>query len=171
MPKIRPVFAWLRRRAENLLAAMLLGMFLVFLLQIVSRYALNLPIGWTHEISVILWIWLVLFGATFVVPDTEEMRFDLLYGSVGPRTRRALAFTTAVILVTLFCWSLPATWDYVTFMKIERSAYLRIRFDWLYAIYVVFAVGMILRQLWIGWAAVFGRAPEAYDPTKASSGI
>ena len=31
--------------------------------------------------------------------------------------------------------------DYVTFMKVERTAYLNIRFDWLFSIYVIFAVG------------------------------
>jgi hypothetical protein len=32
--------------------------FAAFILQIVFRYLLNLPIGWTHEISVLLWLWL-----------------------------------------------------------------------------------------------------------------
>lgn len=164
-------FAWMRRRAEDVAVFLLLAMFIVFLLQIVSRYILNLPIGWTHEISVVLWIWLVLFGAAFVIRDVEEMRFDLIYAAVGDRTRRIMALVTAIVLVVLFAVSLPATIDYVTFMKVEKTAYLRIRFDWLYAIYIVFAIAMIVRQLWIGWTAIFGRAPEAYDPTKASSGI
>lgn len=163
--------AWLRRRAEDILVAMLVAMFLVFLLQIVSRYLFNWPIGWTHEISVVLWIWIVLFGAAFVIRDAEEMRFDLVYGAVGARARRAMAFVTAVAVVWLFGLSLPATWDYVTFMKVEKTAYLHLRFDWLYSIYIVFALAMIVRHLWVGWTAVFGRAPAAYDPTKASSGV
>jgi len=165
------LFAWLRRRAEDVLVLMLLAMFLVFLLQIVSRYALNLPIGWTHEVSAILWIWAVLFGAAFVIRDAEEMRFDLVYGAVGARARRLMALGTALVLVVLFGMAMPATWDYVTFMKVEKSAYLRLRFDWLYAIYIVFAVAMIVRHLWIGWTAVFGRGPGAFDPTKAGSGV
>ena len=72
-----PLGAWLCRRAENLLAAMLVAMFAAFLLQITFRYVLNLPIGWTNEISVVLWIWIVLFGAAFVVREEEEIRFDL----------------------------------------------------------------------------------------------
>lgn len=169
--KTATAFAWLRRRAEDVAVVLLLTMFCVFLLQIVSRYVLNLPIGWTHEISVVLWIWLVLFGAAFVIRDSEEMRFDLIYGSVGPRMRRGMALITAIFVVITMGFSLPATIDYVTFMKVERSAYLHIRFDWLYSIYVVFAVAMIVRHLWVGWSSVFGRAPEAYDPTKASSGV
>ena len=48
----------------------------------------------------------------------------------------------------LFALALPATWDYVSFMKVEKSSYLKIRFDWLYSIYLVFAAAVIARQLW-----------------------
>ena len=80
---------WLYRRAENVLAAMLALMFAAFILQIVFRYLLNLPIGWTNELSVILWIWLVLFGAAFVVREEEEIRFDLIYAVGRARARGA----------------------------------------------------------------------------------
>jgi TRAP-type C4-dicarboxylate transport system permease small subunit len=50
---------WLARWAENMAAAMLAAMFAAFLVQIVSRYLLGLPTGWTHEISAMLWVWLV----------------------------------------------------------------------------------------------------------------
>ncbi|PTE23361.1 C4-dicarboxylate ABC transporter permease [Cereibacter changlensis JA139] len=161
----------IRRRAENIAALMLLVMFVAFLLQIVARYLLNFPLGWTYELSAVLWIWLVLFGACFAVRDNEEMRFDLIYGAVGPRLRRAMGFVTALAVVALFGLSLPATWDYVTFMKVQKSAYLGIRFDALFSIYVLFAVVMIIRHLWIGWRAVFGGGPDAFDPVKASSGV
>lgn len=167
----RSILEWLRRRAENVASAMLAAMFVAFIIQIVFRYVLNLPIGWTHEVSVILWIWLVLFGSAFVVREREEMRFDLVYGTVGDRPRRIMGIVTAVALVVLFGMSLPAIVDYVLFMKVERTAYLKIRFDYLYSIYVVFAVAMIARYLWIGWQAIRGKAPEAFDPTKASSGV
>lgn len=165
------VFAWLRRRAEDAAVAMLVIMFAVFLIQIASRYVLNMPIGWTHEISVVLWIWLVLFGASFVIRDDEEMRFDLVYGAVGDGARRVMALVTALALTILFIAALPATVDYVLFMRVEKSAYLHLRFDWLYGIYIVFAVAMIARHLWVGWTAIYGRGPSAYDPVKASSGV
>ena len=165
------VGSWLRRRAENLAAAMLGIMFAAFIVQIVFRYVLNLPIGWTHEISVIMWLWLVLFGSAFVIRESEEIRFDIIYGAVSAGPRRVMAAVTAVALVGLFSLSLPAVIDYVTFMKVEKTAYLKIRFDYLYAIYVVFAVAMIVRYLWLGWQAIWGTAPETFDPTKAGSGV
>ena len=163
--------AWLHARAENVLAAMLAVMFTVFILQIFFRYVVNLPIGWTHEISVIMWLWMVLFGTAFVVRDSEEIRFDILYAAVGDRTRRTMVVISALALIILFGISLPAVIDYVMFMKVEKTAYLKIRFDWLYSIYAIFAVAAIVRQFWLGYQAIWGKGTEAFDPTKASSGI
>lgn len=162
---------FLRARAENLLAAMLAVMFLVFIIQIVFRYLLNLPIGWTHEISVMMWLYLVLFGTAFVVRDSEEIRFDLFYAAASPRGRRAMVVLTATAVVALFSISLPAVIDYIAFMKVQRTAYLKIRFDWLYAIYGVFAVAVIVRQLWLGINALRGVDPISVDPLKSTSGV
>ncbi len=85
---MRDLGAWLRRRAENVAAALLATMFVAFIVQIVFRYFFNFPVGWTSELSVITWLWLVLWGAAFVMKESEEIRFDLLSVAVGPRARR-----------------------------------------------------------------------------------
>jgi C4-dicarboxylate transporter DctQ subunit len=170
-PTLRKTGEWLRRRAENVAAALLAVMFLAFMVQIVFRYLMNFPIGWTSELTVITWLWLVLWGAAFVVTEREEIRFDLIYGSVGARVRRIMAIVTAIALIVLYGMSLPAVVDYVTFMKVQSTAYLKIRFDLLFSIYVLFAVAILIRYAWILWRALKGTAPEAFDPTKASSGV
>ena len=163
---------WLQARAENLLAAMLVVMFSVFIIQIIFRYATNFPIGWTQELSVVMWVWIVLFGTAFVVRDYEEIRFDILYGTVSERTRRAMVVICALTVVILFGISLPAVLDYIGFMKVEKTAYLKIRFDWLYSIYGIFAVVTIVRQLWIGYHAIWGKNSTAeVDVTKITSGV
>jgi C4-dicarboxylate transporter DctQ subunit len=171
MASLTRIGAWLHARAENLLAAMLATMFAVFIVQIIFRYLLNFPIGWTHEISVIMWVWLVLFGTAFVVRDHEEIRFDLLYSTVSERTRRAMVVICAVTVVFFFAISLPAVLDYIGFMKVETTAYLKIRFDWLYSIYGLFAIAMIVRQLWLGYQAIWGKPGAEIDVTKIKSGI
>ena len=162
---------WLRRRAEDVIVILFAVMFLAFIVQIVFRYLLNFPIGWTSELTVVTWLWLVLWGAAFVVTEREEIRFDLIYAAFGDRTRRAMAVITGLSLLGLYGFSLPAVVDYVTFMKVEKTAYLKIRFDHLYAIYVVFVVAVLIRYVWLVVSAIRGRAPEAFDPTKASSGV
>jgi C4-dicarboxylate transporter DctQ subunit len=158
--QIRRAAGWLRRRAENVAVILLAVMFTAFIVQIVSRYLLNLPTGWSSELTVICWLWLILWGAALVIREREEIRFDIVCGSVRPPVRRAMAVITALALVGLYGWSLPAVWDYVAFMKVQRTAYLRIRYDHLYAIYLLFAVATIVRYLWIVWTCARGRDPE-----------
>ena len=95
MTKFTAIGVWLRRRAENVSVALLATMFVAFLIQVFFRYFINFPIGWTHELSIVTWIWLVLWGAAFVVREDEEIRFDLLYGNVRPGTRRVMVIVTA----------------------------------------------------------------------------
>jgi len=168
---MRAVGAWLRRRAENVAAAMIGVMFVAFIIQIVFRYLFNFPIGWSSELTVIMWLWLVLWGAAFVVRESDEIRFDLLSGAMGKRARIAMGIITAVALVVLYAASFPATWKYVTFMKVERTAYLGIRFDWLFSIYLAFAFAVIVRYLWILSHLLRGEEPEQVDLTKSSSGL
>ena len=168
---MRAAGAWLRRRAENVAAVMIGVMFVAFIIQIVFRYLFNFPIGWTSELTVIMWLWLVLWGAAFVVRESDEIRFDLLSGAMGKRTRIAMGIITAVALVVLYAASFPATWKYVTFMKVERTAYLNIRFDWLFSIYLAFAAAVIVRYLWILSHLLRGEEPEQVDLTKSSSGL
>ena len=152
--------AWLRRRAADVAAAMLAMMFAAFVVQILFRYLFNFPIGWTSELTVILWLWLVLWGAAFVVGESDEIRFDLLSGAVGRRMRIVMGSVAAAAVVVLYAASLPATYAYVTFMKVEKAAYLGIRFDWLFSIYLVFLVAVIARYLWILSLLVRGKEPE-----------
>jgi TRAP-type C4-dicarboxylate transport system permease small subunit len=165
------IVGWMRRRAENVVAGLLGMMFLAFLVQIVFRYFFNFPIGWTSELSIVAWLYMTLLGSAFWLKESEEIRFDLLSGVLGPRGRRVLAFLVAVAAVVLFGMALPATVKYVTFMKVESSSYLKIRLDVLYSVYVVFAVAVIVRYAWAMVSAVRGVAPEEADVTKTSSGL
>ena len=162
---------WLRRRAENVLAGLLAVMFVAFIIQIVFRYLLNFPIGWSSELTVITWLWGVLWGAAFVVREREEIRFDIVYGGVGPRGRRIMGVITGIAILALYVMSFKPTLDYVTFMKVEKTAYLKIRFDRLYSIYILFAAAIIVRYAWILWRLARGKAQAAPDPDTVSSGL
>jgi C4-dicarboxylate transporter, DctQ subunit len=165
------VTAWLRRRAENVAAAMLAVMFAAFLIQIVFRYVFNFPVGWTSELTVVMWLWLVLWGASFVVKEKEEVRFDLLYGAVGRRGRIAMGVVASLALLVLYGASVKAAWAYVTFMKVEKSSYLKIRMDWLFSIFLIFLLAILVRYVWLLWQLMRGRDPGAPDAEKVSSGL
>lgn len=162
---------WIRRRAENIVAAMLAIMFVAFIIQIASRYFFNFPIGWSSELSVVAWLYMVLIGSALWLRESEEIRFDLVSGSLGPRGRRVIGIIVAAVGLVLFAMSFPATWKYVTFMKVESSSYLKIRLDILYSVYLLFAAAIIVRYAWDVWRMMRGEAPEAAEITKTTSGL
>jgi C4-dicarboxylate transporter DctQ subunit len=170
-PTISRAVDWIRRRAENVVAGLLGVMFLAFIVQIVFRYFFNFPVGWTSELSVVAWLYLTLIGSAFWLKEHEEVRFDLISARLGPRGRRVLGLVVAVAAVVLFGMAMPATWKYVTFMKVESSSYLKIRLDLLYGIYVVFALAIIVRYIGAIVDLVRGEAPEEGDITKTGSAL
>ena len=172
MPRtVQSAVGWIRRRAENVVAGLLGIMFVAFIVQIVFRYFFNFPIGWSSELSVIAWLYMVLIGAALWLKEGEEISFDLVSNSLGPRARRVIGILVAVATVVLFAMSLPAAWSYVTFMKVESSSYLKIRLDFLYSVYILFAVAVIVRYAWKAWRLLRGEGLEEIDITKTSSGL
>jgi len=158
---------WLRRRAENVAVLLLSVMFATFIIQIFFRYVLNNPLGWSEEVIVTTWLWTVLWGAAFILGESEEIRFDIIYSNISEGTRRIFVVITGVILIALYGVSLPAAFQYVGFMKVERSAYLHIPINWLYCVFVIFAVACICRYCWLVCQAIRGQvsSPET-DPAK-----
>ncbi len=158
------LIATLHRFAEAVAAVLMGVIFVAFIVQITLRYLFNWPVGWTSEMSLAAWLWLVLWGAAFVLKDDEEIRIDLISERGGPRTRRVVAAIGSISLIVLFGLSLPATWSYVTFMKVEKSSYLGVRMDIMYSIYVLFVVAVIARQL-----RQLIRGPASSPPSSTST--
>ena len=170
--RLRRLVRTAHRAAEAVSALLLAIIFVAFIIQIVFRYAFNFPVGWTSELSVAAWLWLVLWGAAFVLKDEDEIRFDLLSSSLGRRGRITVALLGTLAILVLFGISLQPAWSYVSFMAVEKSSYLKIRMDWMYSIYILFAVAVIARYLWKLVALLRGRDPGAdADITKTTSAL
>ena len=148
---------WLKRRANDVAVALMGLMFISFLLQIAFRYVLNQPLGWTEEVTVLCWVWVVLWCAAFVLSNNDEIRFDIVYTLVPPRVRRLFTAASSIAFVVLLLMSLPASWSYVAFMKREHTAYLHLRLDAMYSIYVIFVLACIVKQARIALRAITGR--------------
>lgn len=142
------VISWFTRGAEFIAATMLAAMFLTFLLQIFSRYVLQQPFGWTLELCLTLWVWIVFFGNAFIVRDRDHVTFDIFYLAGSRRVRQVLALVSAAAVATGMIWSLLPTLDYIDWMKMRKSATLKIPLRDVFSIYAVFMVVVALRYLW-----------------------
>ena len=142
---MKSLISTLRTFTEAVAAFMLAALFGIFLLQIAARYLFNIPMGWTVEVSLTLWLWLVFWGGGFCLRASDNIRFDMLYLSVSRNTQRIFGAIAAVIIIVAFAISFLPTFDYVWFYKIKRSNTLGIRLHYVFGIYLVFMVVIMAR--------------------------
>lgn len=139
---------WLRHFADAVAVGLLTAIFLAFILQIVSRYIIQKPLGWTLEASLLGWLWLVFWSGAFTLRENDHVRFTVLYDMARPRLKKLYLSIAAICIGGALVYSLPATYDFVSFMKIEKTSLLKIRFDFVFSIFLIFSVATTARYLW-----------------------
>ena len=133
-----------------------LTLFIVFIVQITARFGFNKPLPWTDEAAVILYVWVILWAAAFIVPEREHVVFDLVWNSVNLRTRQVMKIVGNLLIGGLALVGLPATWDYVKFMSREGSPVLGISFMWVFMPFVLLLLALVVRSVWAIWDAARG---------------
>lgn len=152
---MQAITKWFTRGAEFIAATMLAAMFITFLLQIFSRYVLLTPFGWTLELCLILWVWIVFFGCAFQVRERDHVTFDIFYLAAPRRVRQVLALISCAAIVIGTVWAFLPTWDYIDWMKIRKTTIVRNPFSGekipmrtIFSIYAIFMAAIILRYGW-----------------------
>ncbi len=136
----------MKKGCEGIAVTLFIVMFATFLLQIFSRYVLNAPLGWTVEVCVILYIWLVFWTAAFLLRDSEHVSFNMLFLVANPRQKRVMAIFGILCIGVAFAAGLPVIIDYVQFMHIEKAPVTRIPLNYIYAIFPVFIIAVVIRS-------------------------
>ncbi len=142
-----PADNWTRRwdRSVELVAAVLFSvMFAGFLIQIISRYVLNMPVAWSLELCSIGYVWVVFWSAGLLVRERRHIIFDLIYHAIPPRPRRVVAIANTATMGLIFLAALPGVVDYVMFLGRRSSMLLKIRMDLVYSCFVVFMLAVII---------------------------
>lgn len=152
---------WLKYAANAIGGGLFLTLFIVFIIQITARFGFNKPLAWTDEAAVILYIWVILWAAATVVPEREHVVFDLLWNSVGYRTRQVMQIVGNLLIGGLALVALPASWDYVHFMAREGSPVLSISLMWVFLPFVLLLIALVVRSVWAIRNAIRGIGLEA----------
>lgn len=151
---------WFKRAADAFGGLVFVCLFLTFLLQIVARFGFNKPLPWTDELAVILYLWAILWASALMVPEREQVVFDLVWNSVNTATRRVMRIAGNLMIGGLALWAIPASWDYVRFMRRESSPVLDISFQWIFMPFMLLLVALVARSAWAIWEALRGRGLE-----------
>ena len=152
---------WLQAAANLIGGVLFLALFVVFIVQITARFGFGTPLPWTDEAAVILYLWVILWAAAALVPEREHVAFDLVWNSVGARTRRVMRVAGHLLIGGLSLAALPASWDYVHFMQRETSPVLGIPLMWVYLPFVLLLAALVLRSVWAIWNTLRGVGLDA----------
>ena len=152
---------WLKTAADVIGGGLFLALFFVFLIQITARFGFNRPLAWTDEGAVILYVWIILWAAAVVVPEREHVVFDLIWNSVGRRTRQVMRIAGNLLVGGLALTAIPASWDYVHFMNREGTPVLGISFMWVFLPFVLLLMAVVVRAIGAIVNAVRGIGLEA----------
>ncbi len=163
---------WLALGVKIIAAALLAAMFVTFLLQIFSRYVLVTPFGWTLELCLILWVWIVFFGCSFLVREQDHVRFDIVYLAAPRRVRQGLALISCAAIAGGMAWMFLPTLEYIDWMGIRKTTTVRnpltgakIPMRTIFSIYGLFMLAIIVRYAWrFMMILVRSAPPEDHDP-------
>lgn len=91
----------------------LLGSFLLFVMvtiafaNVITRYCIKMSLSWTEEITVNLFVWVVLLGTAYAFRKDNHLSVTLLHDAMPPWAQRACRVLSLVVCVGFFaalCW-------------------------------------------------------------------
>ncbi len=106
-------FGQLADEIEETSIAICLGlMTLITFANVIARYLFNSNILWALELTVFLFAWLVLMGASYAVKKHIHIGVDVVINAVTPSTRRILALIAVSACLAFSILLLIGSWNY-----------------------------------------------------------
>ena len=166
---------------EETSIAICLGlMTLITFANVVARYLFNSNILWALELTVFLFAWLVLMGASYAVKKNVHIGVDVVINMASPGIRKLLAILSVTACLAFSIMLLIGSWDY-WYPFVTKRAFLETEdipmpealmflADWLnegeryekiprFIPYLALPLGMALltfRFLQLAWSILFG---------------
>lgn len=104
-------------------------LFLLFVINVFYRYALNAPLTWPYELITLGFVWMAVFAATYVRRLGAHVEFTLVYDSLSPLKQRISRILANTAVLFTFVVAIPASLDWVLFMDFKATANLKIPFS------------------------------------------
>jgi TRAP-type C4-dicarboxylate transport system permease small subunit len=135
----------LHRAAGAVAGLMFASVFLIFMLKVVLRYSLSIQLAWADELCAVLFVWIIFWANAFLVPDRDQIRFDLVVKMLPPRGQRIADAVRTIILGGIVAAALPGAIGYILFLANQRTPVLELRLDLVYACFGLFLAAVVIR--------------------------
>ncbi len=106
---------------ETSIAVCLGLMTLITFANVIARYVFNSNILWALELTVFLFAWLILMGASYAVKKHIHIGVDVVINMVSPSTRKTLALIAVGACLVYSILLLIGSWNYWYPFVTERA--------------------------------------------------
>lgn len=118
----------------------LLGLFVMYCINILFRYVFNGSILWMSELSTYAYAWGAIFAASYGSRKGTSVVFSVVYDKVSEKVQRIFRIMGNGIIVFTFVFLIPYAWESVTFMNIRKSPILKIPYGFVFCPFLVFVI-------------------------------
>lgn len=109
---------------------------------VIMRYCLNMPLQWTEEVSGLLMIWVVMFGAVVAERDNTHLSIPFLADALTPRGQRVLTLFVSLISIVLLIVMALSAWKLAAGTAFKTTQILKISWFWIDIAVTVGSIGI-----------------------------
>lgn len=152
---------WVTRALETVIVACLAIMAILVFGNVVLRYAFDSGIAVSEELARLLFVWLIFLGAILASRQHAHIGFDTLVKSLPTRWKKAVIVLSGSLMLIACVIFVVGGWQQ-TLINLDNSyPVLGISYAWLYAVAIVFGIGMAISIVFNIWDAL--RRPHTDD--------
>ena len=151
---------------ENVIAGLLGLMTIITFANVVARFVFNSNILWALELTVFLFAWLVLLGASYAVKIHAHLGVDAILNMLAPAPRRVLALISVGCCLAFSLLLLKGAYDYwAVFADLPPTSgrWFPTGFDMKARSQSFYEVQDVPMVAWLGWLEGLINYGEAYE--------
>ncbi len=128
---------------ECIVAPLMALMSILVFLQVLSRFALHIPMPWIEELLRICFIWTIMLSASIGIKRKAHLGVTMLMTAL-PRPAQAVFFYCGtLVIVATCCVFISATWDIILMQKASNQSLITMPVP-IYCSTLILPVGFVL---------------------------
>ena len=132
------------RALEGVIVTCLAVMAVLVFSNVVLRYAFDTGLAASEELARLLFVWLIFLGAILASRQHAHIGFDSLLKRLPPTVRKTVILANAALMLASCAFFVIGGWEQSKINLGNSYPVLGIPYAWLYAVAIVFGVGLAI---------------------------
>ena len=150
---------WLRRFDHYAGMILMAAIILLANANVFMRYVVGKPWGWVEEVTVLIFVWLIMFGAAAVTMAEGHCTIDVLARKLPPGPRRVLDIVVYLLVIVTLCLMIWYGTKLTLSAGGKLTPMLGIPYTYIDAAIPVGCAIMLLNYLQLLWWTITGKTP------------